>query len=266
MAAGDLNATRGGIANSGTVSGGVTISDGAMVFDGVNGLITATALTQVAVNETYTISAWIKTSADHNDGVIFMNNQNDNNRVNLVITSANNRIAFGTYNGTTTNGITHTQVLTPETWYHIVAISNGHTSKTIYVNNVSASGGVGGLQYNSGTGLRMGLNSVNVRPYNGSSNIVIFSKALSASEISSIYNAGKDAYSPVTTGLVAQYSGRDFAGTEATPTRIYNNIVAYDTTPKTLLDNVKLTTATDKLVYVQQRNDNPMVFAVEREA
>jgi hypothetical protein len=53
-------------------------------------------------------------------------------------------------------------------------------------------------------------------------NALIFNRALTQSEITQIYNAGKDAYTPVTDGLVAQYSGRDYLGTAAAPTIIYD--------------------------------------------
>ena len=39
-----------------------------------------------------------------------------------------------------------------------------------------------------------------------------FNRALSQDEITQLYNQGRGSYPTVTDGLVAQYSGRDFAG------------------------------------------------------
>ena len=53
-------------------------------------------------------------------------------------------------------------------------------------------------------------------------NFNIVKRELSDWEVDIIYNAWKDAYSPITDWLVAQYSGRDFAWTEENPTTIYD--------------------------------------------
>ena len=50
----------------------------------------------------------------------------------------------------------------------------------------------------------------------------IFNKELSAADFKKIYDGGKDAKCPVKRGLVAEYSGRDYEGPAATPTKIFD--------------------------------------------
>jgi hypothetical protein len=82
------------------------------------------------------------------------------------------------------------------------------------------------IPVNSGN-IRYGYDS-GTRYLNGElSSQFIFNRALTQNEITSIYNAGKDAYSPVTDGLVAQYSGRDFNGTSEEPNYIFDTCSSF---------------------------------------
>jgi len=77
---------------------------------------------------------------------------------------------------------------------------------------------------NTNSNVKIGLRATpNTQPLNGSiSTTQIYNKALTQSEITEIYTAGKDSYTPVGDGLIAQYSGKDFEGTTANPTTIYD--------------------------------------------
>ena len=100
---------------------------------------------------------------------------------------------------------------------------NNNGTITLYLNGVEQTATQSGsytmsAQFRIGQGTSAGANFLD----GDVNNFMIFNRALTQEEITEIYNAGKDAYTPVTNSLVAQYSGRDFAGTEANPTTIYD--------------------------------------------
>jgi hypothetical protein len=92
---------------------------------------------------------------------------------------------------------------------------NGLTTET--PTKTTAAGGT--ANYNFKIGYDEGTSSSH---FPGSIKIVGFFKNnnLSNTEITEIYNAGKDSLSPIRTGLAAEYSGRYYEGTAAVPTSI----------------------------------------------
>ena len=211
--------------NHGTPSGGVTIEDGAMVFNGVNGRV-GTNYKQ-DINE-FAVCTWAKANTGVTSGTIFSNtNDYSSLRWGSVVRFGGGQI-IGSTQSNISNGAIITTGINIENWNHICLNRNYLNSTSLYVNgNLIGSQTISLILdditfpvYNWFLGRGPVFNN---KFLNGSlDEVLIFNESLSESEITSIYNAGKDSYSPVTDGLVAQYSGKDFAGTEATPTLIYD--------------------------------------------
>jgi len=229
--------------NDGTVSGGVTISGGAMVFDGTDGYVYGDAFEINRTNPKNSFSFWIKIEED-GDGCIFVNKKNDDD-VNFAFGWRNsaNRIEGAFYTVGTPNvyrGRFATPVLNKSQWYHIAIVYDGTTLNEgtngvdvwvdgVKQSRVSANFGSAG---NIGR-WALGSTTHGYNYFKGDINFSIFlNYSLTQEEITEIYNAGKDAQSPIQNGLVGQWSGRDFEGTEATPTKILDTAVSIVRLPR----------------------------------
>jgi hypothetical protein len=210
--------------NDGTVSGGVTISDNAMVFDGVDGskVEIDNLLTTFAQTGTYSVSLWVYINSTGTNRNVWNFNGGSSNRHNLNFNGTS--IGFQRYNGSSYSGIKATSTVDVGSWFHIVCINNGGTM-SLFKNTVSI--GASGHEYLAsaiGNKLVLGYpnNGTNGSgAINGSIAVLqVYKKALTETEIKEIYNAGKDADSPILSGLIAQYSGRRYIGTESSPTSI----------------------------------------------
>jgi hypothetical protein len=210
--------------NHGTVSGGVTIDNGSMVFDGVDGYVSPSLL--ITDTSDISISGWFKIPNSQsitnyvNQYTIFANTANSNLRLGVVVTKDKLNFVFGgsDYTGYVNRGA---NIIDNNLYYFTAIIEDGSTK--LYVNNVLQSSTVTwyGLSGTIGSfiGKRTDLNGY----LDGSIySLAFYNRSLSELEMADIYEAGKDAYSPISDGLIAQYSGRDFAGTTSAPTTIYD--------------------------------------------
>ncbi len=221
--------------NDGTVSGGVTIEDGAMKFDGVNGKVTTTITSNDNFNGTdgFTIVAWVNrlgagggnggrvvdkgTGTGVTNGFGFFMRTGDRFRFNIngsQLETKNTPTVFEN-GGWRQIAVTVLANGTARAYYDGQSLSwtNGETANTNPTNQITNTDGlvIGNLV--DGTG----------RSFNGSiDDVLIFNRALSQDEITQLYNQGRGSYATVTDGLVAQYSGRDYAGESSAPTTIYD--------------------------------------------
>jgi len=225
MAAGDVTAvlskaqTKG--TNDGTPSGGVTISDGAMVFD-ATGRVSLGNPTALNFNSTtpYAISLWIKPNAVAGAQMIFAKDGGGGAGSYEVYLFDRNVLFRQSGNFVVTSG----NLANAGEVIHILALNdrNATGNSKIYINgNLSISGTIANVDVGTGLNAFIGGRNAGGSWFNGSVyTSSVYNKALTTTEITQIYNAGKDAYSPVTSGLVAQYSGRDYFGTAAAPKKI----------------------------------------------
>jgi len=265
MAAGDVTvsvtsqAHRTGTFNDGTVSGGVTISDGAMVFDGASATQRVDLGTQFNSTTSFSFGTWFKIEGNTGFKRVLVKYDLTSTDVPYQILTGSsgttsigaevrtNVTGYGAYSGNLGNG-----------WNHIIGVIYG-TQFKIYVNGVLLDNKtISGTLKNNNNHLQIGQR-LTAETFNGSvTTTQIFNKALSSSEISQIYNAGKDAYSPVTNGLVAQYSGRDFTGTAAAPKRIQDTATFNRSTARTfqtVMESLrKNTNANSKFVFDEVNN------------
>jgi len=209
--------------NDGTVSGGVTIDDEAMVFDNVanDQWITVTKTVDFAEGA---FSIWFKADAiaDANEGRII--NKEANNGFYLQQSFQNNKIILVLRNNTGASQLFVMDNL-PLSDDILITFSWNSTHITLYVNGV----------FYSSTAITnswapnfadFAIGGRSERAFNGKIySTLLFNKQVSLAEHTQIYDAGKDAYSPVTAGLVAQYSGRDYLGSAAVPTTILDSKV-----------------------------------------
>jgi hypothetical protein len=230
MAAGDVSVSfpkvyRDG-PNDGTVSGGFTIDDGAMEFDGVDGKVNL-GDTGWFVNGTQTISLWFNASkgSERNQYLITHAVTGANsNRFYIVLSNTDTlRITIGSTAYDIPGGAS---AWNENEWNNILVVRDQANSKAyVYLNGiqyVNSSLTTIGSEVTTEISLGWEATVDPVQKFNGSlNNVLIFNKDVQAKAME-IYNAGKDAYSPVTDGLVFQASGRDYVGTEATPTKIYD--------------------------------------------
>jgi len=141
-----------------------------------------------------TISAWVKANTIPGNMGIISNKHDSNNGINLEMGSSNK---IGTL---VSDGSSWTYIKTSwgpgsDVWYYVVATHSGTTNK-IYVNGVLENTGTKELSYygvvqNTIVG-RFYVPTTNNYIFDGNiDDVRIYSRALSASEISAIYNATK---------------------------------------------------------------------------
>jgi hypothetical protein len=178
-----------GKGNNGTVFGSSLVTDRfnqpnkAMGFDGVNDYV---ALGTYFNFTNFSISMWIKTGIQNGHAVIIDNNHSSNN--NWVCQTIENWQTNSYYFPNSANSFT----LTAENWSHIVlSIVGGSTS--VYRNGVLVSQSTWNLNYNNSVSLNLGVWKIaNARFWKGvQDDIGIWNRALTAQEITKIYNGEK---------------------------------------------------------------------------
>lgn len=204
----------------------VTIEDGAMVFNGVDSQLTSISTYNLSLNNSeFTYSAWIKpntivTTNDYNEQpVIFRMFQNPNN---LFITQRNSELHFRIIKVGFDQTLKYPQYINQ--YKHFVFTISSDNISRLYVNGVfdeQSAANINGFN-DIVSAFDMGFSS-GLRYFNGSlSDVLIFNRALNATEVAEMYAQGRGSYSLIGDGLVAQYSGRDYNGTALAPTEIYD--------------------------------------------
>jgi hypothetical protein len=209
--------------NDGTCSGGVVITDGAMVFDGVDDYVDSIPSSSMP-KDFLTISLWVKSTKANTQQYLFSERGNAGNRGVQIRINDTNLPFFAILNSSNTNRDTTgtTAIGGTNIWFNFIGTYDGDKSR-LYINTIleATSTSLTGPLKTTTLNLDIGADGVGTIPFEGEmNNVLVFNRVLTQSEITQIYEAGKDAYSPVTSGLVAQYSGRDYYGTAGAPTTI----------------------------------------------
>ena len=139
------------------------------------------------------VSAWIKTSATTRQ-IIFRNGYGGSTKgYQLYVEETTGTLGFYAYHTVSSKLITSTNPVNDGNWHHVVGLYDG-TNISIYIDGVSAQTPVAfsGFLYDSSVDCYIGNDSaITNYPFIGSiDELAIFSRALSASEISSLYNSG----------------------------------------------------------------------------
>ena len=190
------NGIVGTLTNSGTGLTYNSTNGGSIAFDGSNDYISLNTSTAYSNTDPHTYCAWIYTT---NFGVSYkwiINNGSSNNGTSLItMNSSGFKVGFFHKGGASYQLSTGT--LTLNTWNFITAVYSGADSVTFYINGASAG---------TTTTAPSTWTAVNTSPrigtwYNGSypfqgniSNVQIYNRALSATDILQNYNATKGRY------------------------------------------------------------------------
>ena len=184
------------IPNNGTLINGPTYSsanNGAIVFDGTNDYVSAPAINLTTAG---TVSAWFyKTGTgtpDASNVVDLVSNVNSggtagwsfglNVSTNKVDFYLANNGSFGVENFST-------QTILNNTWYNVVVTYNG-SNKIIYINGVQDSTFASSVNGTTTTTWSIGARNTGARNFQGNiSQALIYTRALSAAEISQNFNA-----------------------------------------------------------------------------
>lgn len=190
-----------GLNNNGTLTNGPTFNsnnNGSMVFDGVDDYVNCGNIGDYTTR-TYTLSAWFYPRFDFLDGgrsIITKTTNCSTAEFYLEYGRVANKIIFLTRDDLT---LTSTNTYLKNNWHHAVLTrannGNGTYTSILYVNglldntvtvNYAGTGGSGNLTL----GVSFGCTAIGY--FNGSiSNVQIYNRALSASEVQQNYNATK---------------------------------------------------------------------------
>tara|TARA_Y100001938_G_scaffold120533_1_gene167434 strand:- start:306 stop:1502 length:1197 start_codon:yes stop_codon:yes gene_type:complete len=172
-----------------TMVGDVFRDEFSLAFDGTNDFI---QLPMPINYSAVTISAWIKVTEDSNTKVIVGARDSSSDGLIFFLDSSERLVLRVNGQGTSTTGMD----ITPNVWTHVVGTYDGDKA-IAYINTIASSpkdistDGITTVTSNA----RIGRNAQSsANPYNGNiSEIAIYDKALSASEIKTLYN-GREPY------------------------------------------------------------------------
>ena len=154
-----------------------------------NGTTSKILIANATAYSTVSVSLWFNTSAGGNMTLFNLNNSGQTQ--DLEVTLQSGKLVFDTWNGTTSYAVTSAGTYNNGAWHHVVAIKNG-TTLSAYVDNVSVGSTAQTAFSVGGTEWSIGVQYYNNNAFlNGDLNeIGLWSKALSAQEITDLYNAG----------------------------------------------------------------------------
>jgi hypothetical protein len=183
--------------NHGTLQSGATYTPGevgyAFNFDGVSQFVNVPDAASLEITGPITIGAWIKTKTSNvQQSIVEKYGTPVGGGYALRETSSNKAEFFTLDNGYTGDFISGITSLTSNTWYHITGLWNGSNIQ-VYVNGVLDGTANSTRNPKAGsTPLKIGARGDDATtPFAGQiDEAVIFNRALSASEIQAIYQAG----------------------------------------------------------------------------
>ena len=197
-----------GNSNNGTLTNGPTFSagnQGSIVFDGTNDYVDTvnTGTTFQFANVTFTVSLWIKTSAT--SGVIISKGATASTAGWLFQFNSEGTVSGTTKgsDGTNTYNRASTATVNNNTWRNIVSVYTTNTTTlasnttSIYIDGVLSNGtGTLGGAVNATTTdtIQIGRRPTGAYWSGSVSNIQIYNRALSATEILQNYNATKSRF------------------------------------------------------------------------
>jgi len=189
-----------GNGNNGTLVNGPTFSSengGSIVFDGTNDYVTLINNT----SSSFTLGCWVNTTATsltggaayEGNGILWSDVGGPGN--DFILATINNTAVW--FTGDTNNQIAGTTIINTGKWVYITAIKNGNTnSKQLYVNTLlEGTTTCSTASLTANPNIRIGGNTLDSRYFNGKiSNVHIYNKALSSSEVLQNYNALKSRF------------------------------------------------------------------------
>lgn len=192
------------------------INNGA-VFNGSSAKLLPTDIT--IFNGDFSVSMWVKRNADQ-DGYIFGRTQTASpyGTFNIYFSNSSKTLIPGVYaTNATFQLVTTTTTLTAGIWYHIVFTISSTTMKA-YINGTQEGGDV----TFSGTRANVGVTNFGMRyadsavPYSGSLDEVgVWSRALSSTEVTALYNSGNGVQYPFPTTNIKSIDGLAYSSVKS---------------------------------------------------
>ena len=198
-----------GNSNNGTLTNGPTFSagnQGSIVFDGTNDYVDTvnTGTTFQFANVTFTVSLWIKTTSS-TGGVIISKGATASTAGWLFQFDSSGTVSGTTKgsDGTNTYNRTSTATVNNNIWRNIVSVYTtntttlGSNTTSIYIDGVlsNGTGTLGGAVYATTTDtIQIGRRPTGAYWSGSVSNIQIYNRALSATEVLQNYNATKSRF------------------------------------------------------------------------
>jgi hypothetical protein len=184
--------------NFGTAVNGPTYSSanfGSLVFDGTNDVVNSTtSIIDRADGQEITVSCWIKPSRTSGQYSVFCTNRSDNNAIYNWIFYQHTTDGAIAFHGDAQNKSSY--VPTTNVWINVTNTVTASGVSTLYVNGVSTYT-VTGYTYGNGTPSRLGIGADpgGQEPFQGNiSQVSIYNRALTATEVSQNYNALRSRY------------------------------------------------------------------------
>uniref|UniRef100_A0AAT9JFF7 ORF42 n=1 Tax=Nitrosopumilaceae spindle-shaped virus TaxID=3065433 RepID=A0AAT9JFF7_9VIRU len=202
----------------GTQIGGVTTSATGKVdsyawdFDGSNDYVDLPS-NPFDNSNSYTLSTWVNTDTNTEDNIFFKTGDGSNGDQFFGMNSAGKFycVSYGT--GTTVDDIYDSATSSVGVWYHVACVRDSTANTlTLYVNGVQKAQDTSlvtsGAGYFTNTDHFIGARLTSGTAFwNGQiDQTLTYSRALSSSEISSIYNSGSGTTTVPTTNLVMSYN------------------------------------------------------------
>jgi RHS repeat-associated protein len=206
---GTTTADSSGNNNTGTLSSGVTWTTGkvghAVAFDGTSGDITVNSAASLDLNGSFTLSAWVKpTTVSGSQTLLIKETTADSCSYFLQIEDGEIDSGFNNGSGCIEH-ITTNANLSAGNWYHFVAVlDHGSNTYNTYLNgDLISSVAETGVPVPNTQALLIGRSGYAGGAYERLNGVLdevnIYDRALSASEVQALYNAG--AAGPTITGL-----------------------------------------------------------------
>src|SRR3989344_4707522 len=190
-----------GSGNTGTLTNGPTwttgkVGSGALSFDGVNDGVNLGTPNSLNITGAVTVSAWInyRTASLHEAIAVHADGGADFGGQQYMLTMrSSTAVGFAVNNGTALL-ISSNGTVSPNTWYHVVGTYNGVDTTKLYINGVQTdsdiSAGFGALNNIPTQKIGIGAAIQNNRGYLDGllDEVRVYNRALSASEVTELYN------------------------------------------------------------------------------
>lgn len=188
---------------NGTLTNGAlaNASEGIFTFDGVNDYVTMGNPSNLVLNSSLTLSAWVKLTAYSGAISPVIGRWNDNQRsYKMVISNTGNVNVAVSANGISQIFTITTSTLSLNTWYHLTAIYNqSATILQTYINgvlqNANLTGVVPSALYTGTSLFKLGNDAPTTNYFNGQLGMPkVYNRALSSQEVWQNYQATKDKF------------------------------------------------------------------------
>jgi RHS repeat-associated protein len=226
-----------GTGNTAAANSGVTWTGDAATFNGTSGIVSTNGPV-LNTAQSYSVSVWANLASTSTYSTAVSQGGTTVAAFYLQYSAALKAWTFISPNADVASPASYASahaasVPAPNTWYHLVAVFNAGTgAMSLYVNGALAGTGTNTSQWNGGGplsigGLKLTTGTVN-NFFNGSvSNVQTYQRALSGSEVSTLYGAGRSGATVASSSQVSTSWSLDQRGLPTSMTDPNGNVTSY---------------------------------------